>query len=106
MELIRKISIGIVSEGIGMCRGLRMTSELDSESFHGQEVTILRAWISRELKESSGGWWRPRNTLLFARGVLCEQFLGPESLCPDICPVEVCIALQVTLAHWQKNLQS
>ena len=48
--------------------GLRMTPDLDPESFHGQEVTILRACISRELQESSGGWWRPRKTLLFVVG--------------------------------------
>ena len=45
------------SEGLGRYRGLKMTPDLDPESFHGQEVTILRACISRELQESSGGWW-------------------------------------------------
>ena len=74
------------SEGLGRYRGLKMTPDLDPESFHGQEVTILRACISRELQESSGGWWRPRNTLLFVRGVLFDQFLGPESSCTDTWP--------------------
>ena len=61
-----------VSEGVGRCTGLRMAPDLDSESFHGQEVAILRAWISKELKERGGGKWRPRNTLLFARSqVVC-----------------------------------
>ena len=84
------------SEGLGRYTGLEMTPDLDPESFHGQEFTILRACISRELQESSGGWWRPRNTLLFAKGVLFNQFLGPESSCTDICPV--CRPLQVILA--------
>lgn len=61
-----------VSEGVGRCTGLRMAPDLDSESFHGQEVAILRARISKELKERGGGKWRPRNTLLSARSqVVC-----------------------------------